>query len=532
MTKIRADFLDPKIENLLVGGKKEAATIEDLLVIPREELKVGMIVTVTTPEIINYQLQSITDEITIENWKELQNNDFTTQTFIDLSNQLDGEKTEFSLDTDIDIEDENVYLNGVRLFKNVDYTLENNTLTYLRAITPKETDYLYIIYLKANNLSNGSYYNKTQIDELLSEGTQIQSDWKQTEESAPDFIKNKPFIPTDQVQSDWEQDNDSEFDFIKNKPSIPEAPIQSDWNQTETSALDFIKNKPTVATKRDLDTEISNRTAADTELQSQIDSLGSIVAIRGSVDTYEDLPDPSTLRIGDAYIVEVDVNKDNKTSLYSIIDTGDEVLDWDFTAEFTVDLSNYYTKTEIDTNNYTKTETDSTFQEKITTLPIENGGTGANNIVDARNNLGLNYSWFKGLNSFAGLVIDLGPNLSQLGEIFFEIDYDETNAGYYINHAKIIGQTFGLADVRGGLVQMGTILVTVYKFVRNGHVFLWIPKSSDAYFPSAQVKAFYAITQDEKIYINPVVTESDLPAETLIQIQNKPVTCQTPDLPA
>jgi hypothetical protein len=68
-------------------------------------------------------------------------------------------------------------------------------------------------------------------------------------------------------------------------------------------------------------------------------------------------------------------------------------------------------------------------------VPVSSGGTGANNAAGARVNLGISYSWFKGLSSFAGLVIDLGPNLSQLGEIFFEIDYDETNAGYYINHA-------------------------------------------------------------------------------------------------
>lgn len=51
------------------------------------------------------------------------------------------------------------------------------------------------------------------------------------------------------VQSDWDQTDDTADDYIKNKPTIPDAQIQSDWNQTTTSAKDFIKNKPTIPTK-------------------------------------------------------------------------------------------------------------------------------------------------------------------------------------------------------------------------------------------------------------------------------------------
>ena len=38
-----------------------------------------------------------------------------------------------------------------------------------------------------------------------------------------------------------------EYSDIKNAPSIPAAQVQSDWNQTNTSAPDFILNKPTLA---------------------------------------------------------------------------------------------------------------------------------------------------------------------------------------------------------------------------------------------------------------------------------------------
>lgn len=48
------------------------------------------------------------------------------------------------------------------------------------------------------------------------------------------------------VQSDWNQADNTADDYIKNKPTIPAAQIQSDWAQTTTSSLDFIKNKPTI----------------------------------------------------------------------------------------------------------------------------------------------------------------------------------------------------------------------------------------------------------------------------------------------
>ena len=98
----------------------------------------------------------------------------------------------------------------------------------------------------------------------------VQSDWNQTDNTADDYIKNKPLIPSGQIQSDWSQTDNTQVDFIKNKPSIPAAQvnadwnassgvaeilnkptipaaqIQSDWSQTDNTSADFIKNKPTL----------------------------------------------------------------------------------------------------------------------------------------------------------------------------------------------------------------------------------------------------------------------------------------------
>lgn len=51
------------------------------------------------------------------------------------------------------------------------------------------------------------------------------------------------------VQSDWAESDNTKPAFIKNKPSIPAAQVQADWKQANNEAVDFIKNKPAVITK-------------------------------------------------------------------------------------------------------------------------------------------------------------------------------------------------------------------------------------------------------------------------------------------
>lgn len=114
---------------------------------------------------------------------------------------------------------------------------------------------------------------------------QVQSDWEQVDDTAVDFIKNKPTIPEpgsevswdqevqegtkiatitidgsrqdvyapeggggSQVQADWSQSDSAAVDFIKNKPTIPAAQVQADWNVTSSYSKAYIKNKPTIPT--------------------------------------------------------------------------------------------------------------------------------------------------------------------------------------------------------------------------------------------------------------------------------------------
>lgn len=97
----------------------------------------------------------------------------------------------------------------------------------------------------------------------------------------------------------------------------------------------------------DLEQEIQDRTTADAELseeiasiQSQLDSLGNIFTLKGSVQTVADLP-ASDNHIGDVYYVVSE-----STGYVWIDDNGTER--WEQLG-ISVDLSNYVTQSELET---------------------------------------------------------------------------------------------------------------------------------------------------------------------------------------
>lgn len=133
---------------------------------------------------------------------------------------------------------------------------------------------------------------------------QQQADWNQQDNSQPDYIKNKPTIPSGnqllpaatsadedkvltvdsngdpvwetpaqstQQQSDWAQTNNQSVDYIKNKPETKPilagngirvieytdnitiegtsaAQVQSDWTETDSNLTSYIQHKPGVKT--------------------------------------------------------------------------------------------------------------------------------------------------------------------------------------------------------------------------------------------------------------------------------------------
>jgi hypothetical protein len=72
-------------------------------------------------------------------------------------------------------------------------------------------------------------------------GEQVQSDWNQNDDQAPDYIKNKPSIPT--LTSDLTNDGEDGVNpFITANDVTPQ--VNSDWNAT--SGVAEILNKPTI----------------------------------------------------------------------------------------------------------------------------------------------------------------------------------------------------------------------------------------------------------------------------------------------
>ena len=70
-------------------------------------------------------------------------------------------------------------------------------------------------------------------------GTQVQSDWAETNTESVSYIKNKPTLSIVATSGS--------YDDLLNKPTIPDAQVNSDWNaQTGVSQ---ILNKPQMTTQ-------------------------------------------------------------------------------------------------------------------------------------------------------------------------------------------------------------------------------------------------------------------------------------------
>ena len=68
-------------------------------------------------------------------------------------------------------------------------------------------------------------------------GTQVQSDWAETDDKSMSYIKNKPELSVVATSGS--------YDDLLNKPTIPEPQVNSDWNSE--SGISQILNKPTLS---------------------------------------------------------------------------------------------------------------------------------------------------------------------------------------------------------------------------------------------------------------------------------------------
>ena len=87
-------------------------------------------------------------------------------------------------------------------------------------------------------------------------GTQVQSDWAETNTESVSYIKNKPTISDAEIVI--KQNNVTKGSFTLNQNGSAtinleggsgggSAQVQSDWAETDTEAVSYIKNKPTLS---------------------------------------------------------------------------------------------------------------------------------------------------------------------------------------------------------------------------------------------------------------------------------------------
>ena len=161
-----------------------------------------------------------------------------------------------------------------------------------------------------------SWQNETQF-------TQVQADWTEADNTAVDYIKNKPnlaavatsgsyndlsnkpTIPAAQVNSDWNANSgvaeilnkpnlatvatSGSYTDLSNKPTIPAAQVNSDWNAS--SGVAQILNKPSIPTATsDLTNDsgyLTHSTAAEVPAVTSSDNDKTLVATySGGVGSY------------------------------------------------------------------------------------------------------------------------------------------------------------------------------------------------------------------------------------------------------
>ena len=101
------------------------------------------------------------------------------------------------------------------------------------------------IVIKQNNVTKGSFtLNQNGPATINLEGgggssTQVQSDWAETNTESVSYIKNKPTLSIVATSGS--------YDDLLNKPTIPNAQVNSDWNAS--SGISQILNKPQMTTQ-------------------------------------------------------------------------------------------------------------------------------------------------------------------------------------------------------------------------------------------------------------------------------------------
>ena len=128
-------------------------------------------------------------------------------------------------------------------------------------------------------------------------GTQVQSDWNETNTSAVDYIKNKPTKVSDFT-------NDA--DYMSADAAYGTFWKQPNWNETDTDSLAYIKNKPNLTLKENTSNKVTSisSSSTDTEYPSAKCVYDAISSMSGS-STVTIIGNESTIDVSNMAVGEM-----------------------------------------------------------------------------------------------------------------------------------------------------------------------------------------------------------------------------------
>lgn len=179
--------------------------------------------------------------------------------------------------------------------------LEGSTTKTITKIIQDENGVVSAVYsdIDMQNVLEPGQYVSIENDVISVTGLQPEGDYATHTDLIEAVTAVTAMIPDAQVQSDWEQSDDTEPDYIKNKPdlsvyaetsdvidmvsavstvlqteidNIP-AQVQSDWEESDAESPAYIQNKPDLSVYAETSDVIDMVSAVSTVLQNEIDNI-------------------------------------------------------------------------------------------------------------------------------------------------------------------------------------------------------------------------------------------------------------------
>lgn len=196
-------------------------------------------------------------------------------------------------------------------------------------------------------------------------GTQVQSNWAETDNTDPSFIQNKPTLfsgdyddltnkpvlgtMASESASDYTPTANlanvattGDYDDLLNKPTIPAAQVQSDWNQSDSNSVDFIKNKPTLTVDSAIDSTSENP-VQNKVIASALDNKQDVFNANIPLSMSQEIISPATNGSGTGYYFYWnDTNGYNESAYIRYIGSSGSSSDYRHTSTIPFEFDKIY----------------------------------------------------------------------------------------------------------------------------------------------------------------------------------------------